>query len=402
MGDSSPARDTPSTRYQAEWSPWARRLAIVVLAVAIVFAAILLRSVLSLVIIAFILAYLLAQPTHLLARRTRMSHTLAVLLVFLVYVLIVVLVFTVSAGPLLRGFTSLAESVYTAVDESVRFVQNYTPDQGWLTDQQGRKTVNINFILEPLSLLVQNSGSDGNVQDALNTLQTLAGAIFGTVGTITGVLGQLLVIHLLALFSLLEAPLIGRGIVSAIPERFHREFGILTTHIGRVWDSFIRATLSLAILAGVLNGLIMFLLGIPSAVVVGLLTGLYSLVPILGGILTMVTLTVVALVQGSTTLALSPIALALSALALSAITGFVVWNVIFPKLAGNAVSLPITVIMLGVLVGGAVGGILGILLATPVLGIARELLTYMTAKIQGGDPFPGESAPALAMDPAES
>lgn len=402
MLDISSDRDTPGTPYQADWSPWARRLAIVVLAIALVFVAVLLRSVLSLAIIAFILAYLLAQPARLLARRTRLSYTLAVLLVALAYVLIVVLVLAVSAVPLVRSFTSLAESVATTVDESVRFLQNYTPDQGWLTDEQGRKTVDLNFVLEPLSVLVQNSGSDGDVQGALNAVQALTGAISGTVGAITGLLGELLVVHLLALFFLLDAPLMRQGIASAIPERFRRESGILATRIGRVWNSFMRATLLLAILAGVLNGLIVFLLGIPSAAIVGLLTGLFSLVPILGGILTMVTLTLVALVQGSATLALSPIALALVALALSAITGFVVWNIIFPKLAGNAVSLPITVIVLGVLVGGAVGGILGTLLATPVLGIARELLTYVIAKIEGGDPFPGVPAPAGAIGPVDS
>jgi hypothetical protein len=44
--------------------------------------------------------------------------------------------------------------------------------------------------------------------------------------------------------------------------------------------------------------------------------------------------------------------------------------------------------MSGVLVGGSVAGILGALLATPVIATGREVLFYLYRKLLGAPPFP--------------
>jgi hypothetical protein len=69
----------------------------------------------------------------------------------------------------------------------------------------------------------------------------------------------------------------------------------------------------------------------------------------------------------------------------------IVWNVIYPELAGAAVSVPISIILPGVIVGGAVGGMLGTFLSAPLLGIAQEIAGYTLKKIRGGDPYPDET-----------
>jgi hypothetical protein len=63
-------------------------------------------------------------------------------------------------------------------------------------------------------------------------------------------------------------------------------------------------------------------------------------------------------------------------------------SVIVPRVLGDAVDLPPLIVMTGVLVGGTVAGILGALLATPVIGTAREILRYVYRKMLGEDPFP--------------
>jgi hypothetical protein len=54
---------------------------------------------------------------------------------------------------------------------------------------------------------------------------------------------------------------------------------------------------------------------------------------------------------------------------------------------GEAVELPPLVIMVGVFVGASVAGILGALLAAPVIASAREILSYLYAKLWGQEPF---------------
>jgi len=155
----------------------------------------------------------------------------------------------------------------------------------------------------------------------------------------------------------------------------------------RLW-----VTLLLSLLMGVLTFVQMTLLGIPGAFVIGLVAAFLALIPMLGGIFIMILVTLVALVQGSTALALSSVAVAALALITSLIIEIIVWNVVYPKLAGKAVSVPISIILPGVIVGRAAGGMWGTFLSAPLLGIAQELVAYLLKKICGGDPYPTEEA----------
>ncbi|MEJ2301654.1 MAG: AI-2E family transporter [Anaerolineales bacterium] len=56
-------------------------------------------------------------------------------------------------------------------------------------------------------------------------------------------------------------------------------------------------------------------------------------------------------------------------------------QLVVPKILGEAVDLPPLVVLLGVFVGGALYGILGIFLATPVISSGREVFLYLYDKI---------------------
>ena len=62
-----------------------------------------------------------------------------------------------------------------------------------------------------------------------------------------------------------------------------------------------------------------------------------------------------ALVQGSTTLPIDPLALALLTVAINMVIVVILAEVVFPKIVGNAVSLPVIVIILAVIIAAAVG-----------------------------------------------
>ena len=61
---------------------------------------------------------------------------------------------------------------------------------------------------------------------------------------------------------------------------------------------------------------------------------------------------------------------------------------VVPKVLGEAVELHPLVVISGVLIGAAVWGILGALLATPLIASGREIIHYLYRKTLGEDPFP--------------
>ena len=59
-----------------------------------------------------------------------------------------------------------------------------------------------------------------------------------------------------------------------------------------------------------------------------------------------------------------------------------------PKILGDAVNVPLPIIIVGLFVGAALGGILGAFLITPVIGTVRVVTHYLVTKIERQDPFP--------------
>jgi predicted PurR-regulated permease PerM len=70
-------------------------------------------------------------------------------------------------------------------------------------------------------------------------------------------------------------------------------------------------------------------------------------------------------------------------------------EVVFPKIVGNAASLPVIVIIPAVIIAAAVAGPLGTVIVVPSLGFAAEIVQYLVSKVRGGDPYPGEAEPVF-------
>jgi hypothetical protein len=77
-----------------------------------------------------------------------------------------------------------------------------------------------------------------------------------------------------------------------------------------------------------------------------------------------------------------------------------------PRLMGQAVDVHPVIIMAGVIVGAGVGGLLGALMAVPIIATGRILAQFAYNKILDYPPFPdktlspSETAPAPAAKPA--
>jgi predicted PurR-regulated permease PerM len=125
------------------------------------------------------------------------------------------------------------------------------------------------------------------------------------------------------------------------------------------------------IFIGVVVWLGNLVLGNSNALLLGIISGLMELIPNLGPAIALVPGVLMALLFGSSHLAVSPVLFALIVLAFYLLVQFFENQVVVPKIMGDAVDLPPLVVLIGVFVGGATVGILGIFLATPVIATGR-------------------------------
>jgi AI-2 transport protein TqsA len=149
----------------------------------------------------------------------------------------------------------------------------------------------------------------------------------------------------------------------------------------------VQGTLSAA--TGLLIGLVLSLLGVPLAMVFGLFAFLLNFIPSLGSIVaTLLPLPVVLVSPEISSTA------AVLAIALPGGIQFVIGNVIAPKIMGDSLDLDPVVILLALMIWGALWGVVGMLLATPITAVLKILLeriefTAPAAELLAGRPAGG-------------
>lgn len=135
---------------------------------------------------------------------------------------------------------------------------------------------------------------------------------------------------------------------------------------------WVRGQLILMASIGVASGIALTLLGVPSALLLGLVAALTEAIPLIGPILGAIPAVLVAATV-SPELALT---VALVYLVLQIIEG----NVLVPIVMRNTIGLSPFLVIVSLLVGGAVGGILGAFLGVPVAAAAFVVLERLQAR----------------------
>lgn len=183
--------------------------------------------------------------------------------------------------------------------------------------------------------------------------------------------------------------------VHAIHRLVPRPIEPTVTRLAREADStlggFLRGQLLVMIVLGFVYGFGLMIAGIDFSLLIGLIAGLVSFVPYLGGIVFVGTGVIAALVQHGD---LIHVVYVLIAFAIGqALESFF----LTPWLVGDKIGMHPVAVMFAVLAGGQLFGFVGVLLALPVAAVAMVLLRYayghyLESRFYGGVP-PRPSAP---------
>lgn len=230
-------------------------------------------------------------------------------------------------------------------------------------------------------------------------LQPLSSALMSVVGTGANLVGGLFsqatklgFIFLASIYISLDAHTYLSIFLKALPASYRPEISSLLARIERVWNAFFHGELILMLVVGVMTTMGLTALGVPGALYLGIIAGLLELIPNFGPLIATVPGVIVALVQGSAYLPISHLAFAGVVILFYILVQFVENNLIVPRVLGDALELPPLIVMTGVVVGASAGGILGALLATPVIATGREVLYYISCKLQNQDPTQNEAS----------
>ncbi|MFQ3645657.1 MAG: AI-2E family transporter [Anaerolineae bacterium] len=410
------------TEYQPQWDRYTKTLVTLVLLVAGVYALTLLAPVFQLLTIAFVVAFLMYGPARFITRWTPIPWAAAIGLLYMLLIIFTVLLVLLASPALVRAVNSLGSSAERAYFSLQREMLNYQYNDG-VIEVLGTP-VDLNPIIVPVRNFVLGArltqGADDaiigtppseivpiDLRQVLDGLLNIAGSLTGTltsaIGGVVGFLSTLLLAIFISALILIDLPNNRATLEKWIPRIYQREVRLLIRRVIYVWNGFFRGQVSIGILVGVLTYIQLVVMGITNAEILAVITGLISLIPTIGGIIALVPLGVVPLLQGSTVLTdISNLGVAVLVVLVNLIINQIIWNIIAPKILGDALELPLPFIIVGVFIGAAVGGVLGAFLVAPTMGTIRILVVYALNKLAGRDPFPEpEPAPEPAKQPQQ-
>jgi predicted PurR-regulated permease PerM len=203
-------------------------------------------------------------------------------------------------------------------------------------------------------------------------LPTKLGDAFEFGGKVFGFGLGALTIGFMTLFLVIDLPNLSRSLHSVLFPSESDRIGLLEERITRTIGRYALGAIAIATIAGTVQGTAAWLLGVPFALALGIVAGLLGLIPQVGATLAAVVLSLVALTQGL------PQALIMLTvcIAYQQLENYVLQ----PTIQGRAADISGFFVIASVVVGAALLGVVGALIAVPLTASAQIVIRELTAE----------------------
>ncbi len=187
---------------------------------------------------------------------------------------------------------------------------------------------------------------------------------------------EVVLLPVLAFYFLIDGKTLKHEFVSLIPRKRIKETLRILREFNQIMRAFVLAQFILCTLAGVVVGLWLAHLHVPYPFILGVLAGVTRAIPIIGPIIGGIPIILLAWASSSFTTGLQ-------VLAFFTLMHFAESKFIMPVLIGDSMELhPVVIIVVlivggeigGILIGGQLGALLGMFFAAPLASIARVII----------------------------
>lgn len=391
---------TPRPPNSSYSPPWNSTTKVIVVVVALIFLFLLIgrfQSLIGMLVIAAILGYLLDPLISFIDQRTTLKRGIIILIVYVTL-----------AIALLGGFFALGLASYQQIVNLTGLLPGLIQDVGEVLSSLVNRTeplelgpITVNPTVVPweriteqlLGLLdpVLSQSTSIVSRFATSTVRTVFNVVF---------------VFILSLYMATDLPNMGSHIKSLAQQPGYRQDAErLIPELSRVWRAYLRGQIILGLVIFIVVWLGLTILGVQNSLALGLLAGLLEFVPTVGPVISAAVAILVAVFQPTNYLGLDSWQYALLVLGLMIVIQQVENNLLVPRIVGGALDLHPILVIVGVFMGASLAGILGAILAAPLVASLKVLGLYTWRKLFDLPPFPDElppEEPDVPLSPAPS
>jgi putative heme transporter len=306
------------------------------------------QSALVLVFVALILAEGIRPPVRWLNQKAHVPRPLGVLLIYLAALLVFALLVALLLQPVVVQVSTLSSHV---------------PD--YLKQLQTL----INGILQAFNA---NALFGQLATQFASALQSVVPALLGVPSGVFGILFGVVVILTMTIFWLSTTDGFSPFVLDLFPSEKREEVASIFGELSRALGGYVRGTLVNMVAIGVFTGLGLFILGVPYALLLGILAGLTELIPYLGPWISGSVAVVVALITADP---LKAVEVAVFFVLIQQLEG----NTLQPLVMSRAVHINPFVVLVAITIGVELLGVLGAVLAVPAVAALQVLVLRVLA-----------------------
>lgn len=332
------------------------------------------RSIISSLILAFMLTYLFHPLIDFFHKKVGMSWRLATSILFLVFILLLGGIFTVTGFALasqLQSLVRLLQDVIGNLPQIASDLEGFIEQYGVLAEY-----INLNDLANRLIDTIQPLlGQAGNLVRSLATGAAVS-------------IGKIFFVVAISYFLLVdEGRVPGLTNIPNIPE-YNYDFRRIGRELGRIWNAFLRGQVIIFVLVFIIYSIVLSGLGVRYAIALAVMTGLARFVPYVGPFITAIVMALVTLLQPSNYFGLLHWQYSILVLGIAFSIDFVIDNYVAPSFFGRTLGIHPAAVLVFALVAANLFGILGLFLAAPVAATLKLLGRYVLRKMFDLDPWP--------------
>lgn len=371
------------TQSQNHTSPsWGTNTKLVVaLTIVVIIGALLVKFqfILSPLLIALVFAYLFHPVADFFQRRLHFSWNAAVGSIYIFIIILLLGLLTLGGVGLVQQVQSLVIILQDAIKTLPELIANISGQ----IYQFGP------FKLDFSALDLRDLSSQvlGMVQPLLSRTGTLLGTVAGSAANF---LGWTLFVILVSYFVLAESGGLRNRIITVDVPGYTEDLARLSRELGRVWNAFLRGQIIIFFLTVIVYSIVLSILGVHYALSLAFLAGLARFVPYVGPAINWIVLVLVSYFQVYKLLGLSPFYYTLLVLIIALVIDQIFDNIVSPRILSDALKVHPAAVLVAAIIAANLFGILGVVVAAPILATATLLWKYTMRKMLDVDPWPEE------------
>ncbi|MCJ7433557.1 MAG: AI-2E family transporter, partial [Anaerolineales bacterium] len=328
----------------------------------------------------FILVYLLHPIAVFISRTLHVSWSVAVAIIYLLMILIVLGLLTISGVGLVQQVQSLIASVQDIIANLPAYMDTLT------------STVYRPFNLFTIDLT--NLDFDTVGRELISYVQPVLGQTGTLVGTLAASaaesIGWTAFIFTVSFFVMLESSGMRRDIIKVDIPGYQEDVNRIMHELTRIWNAFLRGQLIIFFLALVMYSILLPILGVRYSLGIALMAALAKFLPYIGPAITWTVLGLVSFFQVQHAFGLQPLTYTLLVLGIILFIDQIIDSLIAPRIMADALKVHPAAVLVAIIMGASLFGLLGVVIAAPLLATFTLLVRYAMRKMLDLDPWEGQ------------